>query len=106
MFSIYQSLNQGYLVNATNRWRLIEHPRLSNIEKSSISMIANCQLPYDNRQTAIIQLHSHKFGLNRGPSDPEADDIPMCHHASQELQDYKWPLISFCLTYFKAIGKV
>ena len=22
-------------------------------------------------------------GLNRGPSDPEADDIPMCHSASQ-----------------------
>ena len=24
-------------------------------------------------------------GLNQESSDPEADDIPMCHHASQKM---------------------
>ena len=37
----------------------------------------------------IIQyIFSLYQGLNLGPSDPEADDIPMCHHASPSRRCY------------------
>ena len=34
------------------------------------------------RVVLILLIVSIYRGLNRGPSNPEADDIPMCHPAS------------------------
>ena len=48
------------------------------------------------RQGTMVSSHEYsmhkQYGVylesqwNPGPSDPEADDIPMCHHASQRPQ--------------------
>ena len=41
----------------------------------------------------ILKMFSPKWGLNWGPSDPEAYDIPTCHRASLYYSKSKWHLL-------------
>ena len=44
---------------------------------------SDCTIPGQWLVAKITPIHKNdRRGLTQGPSDPEADDIPMCHHAS------------------------
>ena len=53
---------------------------VGNVEKAEEeTIVLDCPSIIKSSNFNYIKCLNNKMNLNQGPSDPEADDIPMCH---------------------------